>query len=264
MESKDEQIGRAITEARNEAGLDQKQLSELLLELGLNWSQGTVSRVETGDRPVRLSEVAILQEALGVDANSLLSKNDIFQTALERADKQLKASNSKLRDARAAQEMAQFSADKVRLINYLATGRSFTATVYGCTSFEFFHFEAAELLPSLPTQEAAPAVWSEVLRRDGHSQDLAAINAGTYENIVPPMTYNPWKAEHDGNSLVYSQITESEQPQFAELSANNQTTRLQAFKSMSICDFARRLYAGPNLTFRNESNSRKIVFDDAS
>lgn len=69
-------IGDNIAEARQDAGLSQAELSERLREVGLNWSQGTLSKVESGSRPVRLSEAPIVASVLGTSLQQLLEPAD--------------------------------------------------------------------------------------------------------------------------------------------------------------------------------------------
>ncbi|MEN4420637.1 helix-turn-helix domain-containing protein [Mycobacteroides chelonae] len=64
-------VGRRVEALRIDAGLSQGELSDRLRQAGLNWSQGTVSRVETGDRPVRFVEALTLAGVLRVDLVNL-------------------------------------------------------------------------------------------------------------------------------------------------------------------------------------------------
>nr|WP_240952102.1 helix-turn-helix transcriptional regulator [Rhodococcus sp. BL-253-APC-6A1W] len=52
-------------------GLSQGELSDKLRAAGLNWSQGTLSRVEAGTRPVRFTEAFTVANVLGIDAIAL-------------------------------------------------------------------------------------------------------------------------------------------------------------------------------------------------
>lgn len=70
----DTQIGARIVELREQRGLSQGELSSRLRSAGLNWSQGTLSRVELGQRPVRLSECPPLTLALRTDLAVLLGE----------------------------------------------------------------------------------------------------------------------------------------------------------------------------------------------
>lgn len=68
----DKLVGTVIQNRRLELGISQGELAEQLRSLGTNWSQGTLSRVELGERPVRLVEAAVVAEALGIDMRRLL------------------------------------------------------------------------------------------------------------------------------------------------------------------------------------------------
>ncbi|MDW5612088.1 helix-turn-helix transcriptional regulator [Mycolicibacterium sp. D5.8-2] len=70
MES-DSVVGKRIESLRARAGLSQEELSKRLRDAGLNWSQGTLSRVETGSRPMRFVEALVVANALGVEVAEL-------------------------------------------------------------------------------------------------------------------------------------------------------------------------------------------------
>lgn len=71
----DEQIGKRVVDLREGRGLNQGQLSERLRENGLNWSQGTLSKVESGVRPVRLIEAPTLALVLRTSVSALVDED---------------------------------------------------------------------------------------------------------------------------------------------------------------------------------------------
>lgn len=75
VEVTDEQVGQRIIELRERRGLSQGELSGKLRQAGLNWSQGTLSKVETGQRSVRLVECTILAFVLRTDIYALVGAN---------------------------------------------------------------------------------------------------------------------------------------------------------------------------------------------
>jgi transcriptional regulator with XRE-family HTH domain len=68
----DKMVGTVIQNRRLELGISQGELAATLRGLGTNWSQGTLSRVELGERPVRLVEAAVVAKALGIEIGQLL------------------------------------------------------------------------------------------------------------------------------------------------------------------------------------------------
>jgi hypothetical protein len=60
----DEQIGMNLVRFR--ADRSQQSLADAMRERGWKWSQATVWSVETGERPLRLSEATDLAEVLGI------------------------------------------------------------------------------------------------------------------------------------------------------------------------------------------------------
>lgn len=67
-----EEIGRAIAAARERAGMNQAQFSAGLQAAGLPWYQATVSKVERGERPVRLAEAPVVADVLQMDPAELI------------------------------------------------------------------------------------------------------------------------------------------------------------------------------------------------
>lgn len=68
----DQEIGARIRDLREGVSVQQGAFAERLREAGLPWSQGTLSRVESGRRPVRLVEAPLLADQLGVSIDDLL------------------------------------------------------------------------------------------------------------------------------------------------------------------------------------------------
>ncbi|MBT1002632.1 helix-turn-helix domain-containing protein [Paenarthrobacter sp. DKR-5] len=66
-------VGRAVARLREETGLSQSELAQALRSRGVPWTQGTLSRVENGDRAVKLTEAPALASALGSTIDQLLT-----------------------------------------------------------------------------------------------------------------------------------------------------------------------------------------------
>ncbi|WP_137771861.1 helix-turn-helix transcriptional regulator [Microbacterium sp. O] len=60
----EEQIGADVATARERAGLSQKELAAAVTDRGFKWAQATVSQIEKGERPLRLSEADHLAELI--------------------------------------------------------------------------------------------------------------------------------------------------------------------------------------------------------
>lgn len=80
----DEEIGQRLQQVRERKNLNQSQAVRALREAGLVWSQGTLSKVESGNRPIRLAELPAIATAFGVSQNELLAPEDPISSALER------------------------------------------------------------------------------------------------------------------------------------------------------------------------------------
>lgn len=60
----DEQNGGDVTLARGRTGLSQKELAAQMSDRGFPWTQATVSQIEKGERPLRLTESDHLAELI--------------------------------------------------------------------------------------------------------------------------------------------------------------------------------------------------------
>lgn len=71
MATTDEFIGRRIESLRQDRDETQTEFATFLRDNGLNWSQGTLSKVEQGQRSVRLVEAYQIAAILGTSLNKL-------------------------------------------------------------------------------------------------------------------------------------------------------------------------------------------------
>lgn len=61
----DNEIGQTVRALRERMNLSQSAFAEVIRARGLQWHQPTVSRIEDGERPLRLSEAVVLAESIG-------------------------------------------------------------------------------------------------------------------------------------------------------------------------------------------------------
>jgi transcriptional regulator with XRE-family HTH domain len=119
----DKQIGERIIELRERRGWNQGDLSKTLKAHGLNWSQGTLSKVESGARPVRLAEAQLLATALRTKVYELLHADLPLQTesdTKQRVRAQLSWIDSATRELEQAQKHLEKVEDAQREAAYLA------------------------------------------------------------------------------------------------------------------------------------------------
>ncbi|WP_094602869.1 hypothetical protein SPSIL_009800 [Sporomusa silvacetica DSM 10669] len=69
-----EEIGARIQSARVTRGLNQVQLSDKLKEQGLHISRETISKIESGDRPLSAMELPVFATVLSVPVTELLKE----------------------------------------------------------------------------------------------------------------------------------------------------------------------------------------------
>jgi transcriptional regulator with XRE-family HTH domain len=69
----DVQFGRRLRYMREQAGLTQRQLADLMRAAGCKMHQTTVAKIEAGERAVSLSEAAEFAEQLGIDLTQMIN-----------------------------------------------------------------------------------------------------------------------------------------------------------------------------------------------
>jgi transcriptional regulator with XRE-family HTH domain len=61
----DAEIGQTVRVLRERLHLSQSDFAAAIRSKGLGWHQPTVSRIEDGERPLRLAEAIVLSESFG-------------------------------------------------------------------------------------------------------------------------------------------------------------------------------------------------------
>jgi transcriptional regulator with XRE-family HTH domain len=73
MVLQDENLGKTIKRLRKKHHLSQQGLAGKLQLMGSSISRNTLSKIETGVRNVKVSDLILLSVALGVDLNTLFA-----------------------------------------------------------------------------------------------------------------------------------------------------------------------------------------------
>jgi transcriptional regulator with XRE-family HTH domain len=76
------QFGKRVRAQREGAGLTQRELSEILAELGVKLDTSAITRIENGSREPRLKEAAAIAYALGISLTALLQTDEGPMSAL--------------------------------------------------------------------------------------------------------------------------------------------------------------------------------------
>lgn len=69
----EERLGERMRALREGRGWSQRELAKRMQDRGLNWFQSTVGKTETGGRPVRVDEAAVLAELLETKIDDLVA-----------------------------------------------------------------------------------------------------------------------------------------------------------------------------------------------
>lgn len=132
----DEEIGLRLQKVRERQNLNQAQAVRALRSVGLVWSQGTLSKVESGIRPVRLAELPAISRALGVSQSDLLAPEDPITTTLERMRVVESTAREAYSDLRYRYLSAAATRRSIQLLVELSEGRPGPYTV-SCSSTRF-------------------------------------------------------------------------------------------------------------------------------
>ncbi len=100
-------------------GLSQGDLASRLRDEGVNWAQGTLSKVENGERPVRLSEGPTVADVLGIDLSALIDEGDLLDGLLKQARRDEAAARYALTQAQGQVALATCRHQYLKLMSEL-------------------------------------------------------------------------------------------------------------------------------------------------
>ena len=107
----DQNIAANLRTYREAGTVSQEELPQRMADRGFGFSQATIWKIESGQRPVRASELVALADSLGVmTATSLTHKPEAarHQVQLEQADRKAHHAYETLKEAAAGYLEAQF------------------------------------------------------------------------------------------------------------------------------------------------------------
>lgn len=68
----DKELGELVKAERLKRGWSQEKLVRRMRNAGINWMQSTVTKTESGNRPIRVREVFTLAALLSLDLNAMV------------------------------------------------------------------------------------------------------------------------------------------------------------------------------------------------
>jgi transcriptional regulator with XRE-family HTH domain len=181
MDARDEEVGRRVEVLRKRLDLSQAEMSERLRANGLNWSQGTLSKVETGARPVRLVEVPALSMALNVEPLALFPGRPALEEEMSRARILFREARAAFHEAEERFASARGRWEALALLVRLADGDTSRYIVLGCSPLD--------ILRKATSGAGSPSRLDEdaVLAGLGFSQqELGALQAQAQEHPDEP------------------------------------------------------------------------------
>lgn len=143
MEDLDELIASRIIQIRTERGESQADFSKRLRDakpVGLNWSQGTLSKVESAQRPVRLAEAVTLAEILGIPIDELVAPTDFVARRVEEEGRRFSAAESAVLHAQTTARWCALRVVAIQLIDELRSAGVGEYVVTGCSPRAFVEY----------------------------------------------------------------------------------------------------------------------------
>lgn len=190
----DEEIGRRIQAVRERQKLNQSQAVRALRGAGLVWSQGTLSKVESGIRPVRLAEVPAIARALGVNQAELLAPENPVMSALDRIRVVEVTAQEAYDDLRYRYLSAATTRRGIQLIAELSEGGQGPYSV-SCSAARFLHDglrdEYSETV--LSPEEALACVGVDYIREEvriDSREDFEAFRAQLPSDYQPALNWD--------------------------------------------------------------------------
>lgn len=130
-EDTDRLIGGRLEAIRVGRGLNQSQLSDLLRKKGLNWSQRTISRIESGERAIKFSESFRLSSALAIDPEALIPAQLSTYYLRQQSIWNLRQAYKQARDAKWQLDLMSGRAQAWQLFTEVANGETGPYLVHG-------------------------------------------------------------------------------------------------------------------------------------
>jgi transcriptional regulator with XRE-family HTH domain len=117
-------VGQRIADLRQQAGLRQEDLVNLLNTHGLDWTRTILSRVESGQRSLKATELFVVAQTLGISVDKLNPIFGLLPYEIEKKRAELRSAKSA--EARASLRVSALKEELVPLIlaSEIRSGRS--------------------------------------------------------------------------------------------------------------------------------------------
>ncbi|MCV7300863.1 helix-turn-helix transcriptional regulator [Mycobacterium barrassiae] len=134
-ESSDRAIGVRIAEARQQKDLRQEDFLTSLEARGVSWTRTTLSRIESGQRALKATELFAVADALGMSADALNPESGTLSYAIQRQSIRYREKRQGLRLIAEETEMARSDLEALLLMREIISGN--TAFVVHGTAGQF-------------------------------------------------------------------------------------------------------------------------------
>lgn len=213
LENIDRYVGLQIQAAREHNNLMQSELADVLQKAGVNWSRATLSKVERGERQVRLSETPIVARTLGLSLSELLPGGSSLDSTRIRVEWGYQKALDDVNWAKSRMTWASNALKSLRLIEALAAGdtQRFRVSI-GLIGF-FSGFKMVEIPLHMRVDQVLTATGISLEEIDQAKKDAARalgvwVNGGElpewFENMSSHIERNhPWfKTEFEQQRLM--------------------------------------------------------------
>jgi transcriptional regulator with XRE-family HTH domain len=123
-ESSDRAIGVRIAETRQQKDLRQEDFLTLLEARGVSWTRTTLSRIESGQRSLKATELFAVADALGMSADVLNPESGTLSYAIQRQSIRYREKKDDLRLVVEETEMARGNLEALLLMREIVAGNT--------------------------------------------------------------------------------------------------------------------------------------------
>lgn len=189
-------IGQAIQRRRVERGLSQEDVAALLNSEGIEISQVTLSKLEAGTRPVRLTEAGVIARVLGSDVSDFLHPGDAIASATRRLTAELAQAEQAAKAAAEQKPVLKFLVEALTALAAVSKGAHARVSV---SSEEF----AEKVFGRLPLHEV-DGVLTQLL---GAGEEVSKLMPRGYSNNPTVRSSPPPPGLAGGLGLVLDAVS---------------------------------------------------------
>lgn len=183
-ENPDLAVGERIAEVRRQKDLRQDDFLELLAARGVAWTRSTLSRIESGLRALKATELFVVADVLGISADKLNPESGSLPYAIQRQRTRLVEASSRADRSIKAAERARDGLVALLLVHELNSGKT-SFVVHGTPAkfVDAVRYAAASEEENSPRATSSGELSRDVQQRWSKVHSLIGLDADEFEKI---------------------------------------------------------------------------------